>query len=355
MASSLLSNVNSEAQKQANILTNTPRLVKVIVEDELDVVVWHSILKRSAPGLDFEVTPYSYDSYNNGKGKSNVLKFSDRYHENFIGCVDSDFDWLLQNWTEDGRLVNENAYVLQTYAYSIENLASQPYEVSDCMLECVLHSCELQRRLDEDYSEFLNAISLSVYETLVWHLVMWKNKIDEDTLAYGWQYIFGYDHYKDLVNDNTLSLDGSRKAVLQRFQERNGHLTTHYNQEYHDFAEVRDRLRKHLLENFNLSVGNAYLFVRGHNLYDFLMQTFFNPVRNELIKIHKDTIKAHSERKDIQNRMNHYTNNIKDFRREHLYNTEYMDDVSNFISKAIIADVEKIFHITRKGTLSGVI
>lgn len=74
-----------------------------------------------------------------------------------------------------------------------------------------------------------------------------------------------------------------------------------------------------------------------------------------MIKIHKDTIKAHSERKDIQNRMNHYTNNIKDFGKEHLYNTEYMDDISNFISKAIIADVERIFHITRKGTLSGVI
>lgn len=38
MASSLLSNVNSEAQKQANILTNTPRLVKVIVEDEFSTL-----------------------------------------------------------------------------------------------------------------------------------------------------------------------------------------------------------------------------------------------------------------------------------------------------------------------------
>ncbi len=59
MVSSLISNQNSQSQYQANLLTNRPNLVKVLVEDEIDVVVWQKILTRLHPTLSYEVTPYS--------------------------------------------------------------------------------------------------------------------------------------------------------------------------------------------------------------------------------------------------------------------------------------------------------
>ena len=38
-----------------------------------------------------------------------------------IACVDSDYDYLLQGRTNTSRYIIENPYVMQTYAYAIEN------------------------------------------------------------------------------------------------------------------------------------------------------------------------------------------------------------------------------------------
>lgn len=342
-ASSLLSNVNSEAQHQANILTNTPNRIKVMVEDEVDIVVWHKILKKAAPHLEFEIGPYSYDSTVNGKGKSNVLKFADRFKKNFIGCVDSDFDWLLQDWTQDGDVIRNNAYILQTYAYSIENLASQPYGDSDCMLECVMHSCELQVNLDADYSTFIVALSAAVYDILIWHLLMWKNQIEEDKISDGWKYIFGNDHYSDILKDSTLSIEAKRNAILNRFEEKAKDLRNQYEGEYPNLIGDKAALEAELRSTYGIQPDNAYLFVRGHNLHDFLMHCFFNPVRSHLIKLHQDEIKAHNEEQEIQNLMNHYKKHLKQFDRDHIHKVAYLNDDTNPFTKAIINDIQNIF------------
>lgn len=342
-ASSLLSNVNSEAQRQANILGNTPNLIKVLVEDEVDVVVWHKILSKVAPYLRFEISPYSYDSTANGKGKSNVLKFADRFRENFIGCVDSDFDWLLQDWTQEGDVIRNNAYILQTYAYSIENLASQPYGDSDCMLECVMHSCDLQRRLDTDYQAFLKAISVNVYDILIWHLLMWRHQ-EEEKISEGWTYIFGNDHYSDILKDGTLSIEGKRLAILSRFKEKAVMLRAQYECTYPALIGDKETLEEYLQSGYDLNPENAYLFVRGHNLHDFLMHCFFNPVRTQLIKFHEDDIKAHNEEQEIQNLMNHYKKHLKHFDRDHIHKVAYLDDETNHFTKEIVKDIQRIFH-----------
>lgn len=41
--------------------------------------------------------------------------------ENMIACVDSDYDYLLQGRTQTSRYIINSPYVLQTYAYAIEN------------------------------------------------------------------------------------------------------------------------------------------------------------------------------------------------------------------------------------------
>ena len=56
------------------------------------------------------------------KGKARIVKMADTFNDYHIGCVDSDYDWLLSDYTEDGKVIKDNKYLLQTYAYSIENL-----------------------------------------------------------------------------------------------------------------------------------------------------------------------------------------------------------------------------------------
>ncbi|MDE6742075.1 MAG: DUF4435 domain-containing protein [Muribaculaceae bacterium] len=342
--SSLISNVTSEARHQANLLTNTPDLVKVLVEDEEDVVVWYRFLKTFAPDFSFEVSPYSYDSSFNGKGKANILKMAGNFGKNLLGCIDSDFDWLLEDWTTDGQTIKHNQYILQTYAYSVENLASQPYGDSDWMLECVMHSCQAQNDLDKDYSVFIGSISSSVYEVLLWHLLMWKDRIDVDEIAKGWDYVFGNDHYNDILTDHALTVEGQRHAVLNLFQERSRQIVDDYDRRYSVYRNDYEVLKKDLADKYKLSPENAYLFVRGHNLHDFLMHCFFNPIRNSLIIDHKNEIRSHNVGIEIQNQINHYNKHITAYKRDHLHKTAYIEDQTNVLTSTIGADIERILN-----------
>lgn len=331
----LISNITGEYQRQANLLNNTPNLIKVLVEDEVDVVVWHKILKEVAPGFDYQVSPYSFDETAKGKGKANVLKFADNFGNTFIGCVDSDFDWLLEDWTQDGGLIKNNKYILQTYAYSIENLASQPYGVSDCMLECVMHSSDEQRLLDKVYTAFIRSLSSSVYEVLLWHLLMWKNRIDEDEVSKGWKFVFGNDHYKDILTDHTRILDRLRERAAQR--------ADYYNKLYPGLLTTLDKLKIDLSAKYGLTSENAYLFVRGHDLYGFLTHCFFNPVKKQLMDAHEAEIKAHNSG-DFGKLINHYKRHCRVFEFERLYRIDYIEDSSNVLTKAISGDIKSIFN-----------
>lgn len=342
-ATGLISNVTGEYQRQANILNNTPNLIKVLVEDEVDTVVWYRILKKVIPEFDYQLSPYSFDVAAKGKGKSNVLKFAGSFSATFIGCVDSDFDWLLEDWTQDGGIIKGNKYIVQTFAYSIENLASQPYGVSDCMLECLMHSSKLQRDLDKDFSIFIKSLSLSVYKVLLWHLLMWKCKVDEEEVSKGWKFVFGNDHYNDILKDHALSIEGKRIEILNRFSHRAAQRADYYNRQYSDLLVHIESLQLDIETRYDLLPENAYLFVRGHDLYDFLIHCFFNPVQKQLMKIHTEEIKSHN-RGDEKNMIDHYKRHCRDFDLEHLYKADYFDDATNVLTKAITKEINKVLN-----------
>ncbi len=249
MASSLISNQNSESQYQANLLTNRPNMVIVLVEDEIGMVIWLKIITSLCPTLSYEVTPYSADPSIRGKGKAHIIKHAAKFGPHMIGCVDSDNDWLLGQWSSDGSIMENNPYILQTYAYSIENLAAQPYENSDCMLECTLNSCALQRNLDNDYRDFLNFISMKTYDILIWHLLLVKEGIDINKHQLGWVCIFGNGIYSDIIKNHKLSLADKRKLVLKRFSERTDSLQSGYELKYESLKEDKYRLQNYLESN----------------------------------------------------------------------------------------------------------
>ena len=58
------------------------------------------------------------------KGKKRVLAnlLQENMGEHMIACVDADYDYLLQGATPTSKTVVNNAFVLHTYAYAIENL-----------------------------------------------------------------------------------------------------------------------------------------------------------------------------------------------------------------------------------------
>lgn len=346
MASSLISNINSQSQLQANKLTNRPNRVKVMVEDELDVVIWHRILKMFAPHMQFDVHPYSFDTTANGKGKAQIIAHAAQFGKYFIGCVDSDHDWLLQKWTADGMTINSTRYIFQTYAYSIENLAAHPFGTADCMLECSLHSCDILHNLDNDLEKFLSRLSTSVYEVLIWHLTMKKENTDLSQISVGWNEIFGNGHYADIRNDRTLPIERKRAAILERFANRANGLAKQYAATYPQFKQTFENLRTTLNSDFGLSPDNAYLHVRGHNLHDFLIHNFFKPVEHIVRNLHRDEIRAHTNGAETQNAINHYKSLLKDFELDYIHRISYMYDISNPVASRIKQDITAVFNLS---------
>lgn len=338
MASTLLSNVNSRAQYQANLLTNTPNRVRVLVEDEQDIPMWYRILKANAPAYQFHIQPYSFDPNHHGKGKTNVLAQCNQFGKLYVGCIDSDYDWLLKDYTVNGPIIANNPYIFQTYAYSIENLAAIPDGMSDCMVECTLHYNDIIHNLDEMYRAFIRDVSRIVYEVLLWHLVFVKEKVSGINIIAGRNKILGKGIYDDILNDKNTDLQFKREAVLKRLEEKCEAMVSGC-KTYRDLEQPRAQLESELRNGYDLTTENAYLYVRGHNLHEFIIHTFFNPIENILQQEHKHEICAHLTGKSINEGMEHYNSVSKSFAKQYLLRHSYTNPSCSPVIRRICGDI----------------
>jgi len=116
--SRLLDNIKSDYFKAINSLKpkKAAKTIMVYIENEDDIPFWRGVFDRYAPHLHFEI---SFPSYHLARGKEEVLKI--QAGEYLLLCVDSDYDYLLQDATEVSKRINHDPYIFQTYTYSIEN------------------------------------------------------------------------------------------------------------------------------------------------------------------------------------------------------------------------------------------
>ncbi len=326
MATSLLSNASSTYQLQTNILTNRPGTIKVIVEDEFDVYFWHNLLTRCCPDKRFDISPYHTGA---DKGKAQILAMSANFGPYMIGCVDSDHDYLLENHTQDGTIIKNNRYIIQTYAYSLENLACQPYGLSDKILECSLHSCDFQIDADRDYHAFILKTSELLYPVLLWILTLDKAQIPHFSITDEWNKVLNNDLYRSIITDKTLPLPQKRTAILAELSSRSDAAVAAYQQNYPTLINDVASLETDLTTNYALTPTSAYLYVRGHNLYDFIHFTFFDPLEDYLCDQHTNLIKAQLPEAHRQNALSHYRKIRKTFEKDHIHICGFLEDSQN--------------------------
>lgn len=110
------------------------RKIVAYVESYDDISFWRSLLSEYEDETRyFEVMLPSNNSL--AKGKKTVLmnQLGNQLGENMIACVDSDYDYLLQGRTNTSKYINNNPYVLQTYAYAIENYHAMRKGCTKCV------------------------------------------------------------------------------------------------------------------------------------------------------------------------------------------------------------------------------
>ncbi|MDQ7090832.1 MAG: DUF4435 domain-containing protein [Methylococcales bacterium] len=275
-----------------------PAEILVYVEGFSDVGFWHGILSpyEKQNNIKFDISPYSENNLTTGKDK--LIKLFSQTAQNFIICLDSDYDYLLKS--KIANQINHNPYIFQTYAYAIENLK--------CYAESLNSLCIRATNNTDDtvnLAEFLKDYSGIIYNFLVCNLYYYSIG-DESTFSrdeFGKIVTFGDKKPKDYtINSNNWK--EKINLIEKSISEKSKTLID---------KDIPIEFSKQL-DELGLNRENAYLFMRGHNLYDFISKflvvicnTLKNQYEEYITTLAKDEAELKTNKGGLHNSSTHVT------------------------------------------------
>ena len=237
-------------QEQAQFFANVPLMQSGVVasvhlEDVDDKTFWDEMLQNRHPGRYYYITqsrsPKGFDT----KGCEQCLKYRPYLSKHFFVCIDSDMRYLMK---EPG--LGAGDCICQTYTYSWEN-----------------HYCEaseLQHRFEKvcpdkaatfDFQKFMATLSKVLYKPLLLLLFCLKNDKPDFSMR-----MFS----ACLPNQcKRAELTGNGKLLIERIAKN---FESHLNSPFAQSVDLEDE--KVYCQALGVNEQNAYLHVRGHNLFD---------------------------------------------------------------------------------------
>ena len=301
MALSLKGNLSSDYFKAAQKLYSKKARKRIIayVESYEDIGFWRSLLE------DFENDSYYFQvmlpsNQTLTKGKKMVLKNSiskDNFGNSLIACVDSDYDFLLQDATTTSKALNTSRYIFHTYAYAIENYF--------CFSES-LHEVCVQATLNDkfifDFERYMKDYSKITYPLFLWTIWFAKQR---DTQAFPmYQFNRLTRVYAFKVNNPQQSLDRIADKVERKRKELHRNYPADIEQIHH---LARD------LEDLGLMPETTYLFIQGHHIFDQVVLKLLKPVCAVLRQERERYIERLAIHKEqYENELTAYHNSITD-------------------------------------------
>lgn len=301
---SLLSNLNSDYIKAYLSIkpTSSKKEILVYVESYDDKAFWRNILKDfETESILFDIQTPSRSTLGLGKNKA-LERESDLIASISVGqyliiCVDSDFDYLLQNNTAISTKINQSPFIFQTYSYSYENLV--------CYSESLHSVCVQSTKCDQKPIDLVNL--LDIYSKITYPLFLWciyfryQNNFSDFTLSDFLSVI----KIINSVNVSDMGADAIGKLntrVLDKIKE----LQDNFNSEVDKVLLLGEKLK-----SLGLREENTYLFIQGHTIMNNVVMMFLNPITSALRKKMRDEIKAKSKHpKELEAEMKHYDNSI---------------------------------------------
>ena len=237
-------------QEQARYFANVPLMQSGVVasvhlEDGDDKSFWNAMLQSKRPGRYYFVThsrsPKGYDT----TGCEQCLKYRPYLSKRFFICIDSDMRYLLQEPNLDA-----SSFVCQTYTYSWEN--------HYCEASALQHRFETQspdKATTFDFQAFLSSLSKVIYKPLLLLLYCLKNDKTDFNLR-----MFSACVPNQCKRDE---LADNGKALVERIEKNfEQYLNT-------SFAKSVDLdAESNYCQTLNVNEQNAYLHMRGHNIFD---------------------------------------------------------------------------------------
>ena len=147
MSKSLKHNLTSAYLGAADKLSPKKHRRRIIayVESYDDIAFWRTLLfEHENEERYFQIMLPSNRSLTKGKKMVLMNALSNKgLGENLIACVDSDYDYLLQQTTKQSRQINNNPFVLQTYTYAIENFQCYAESLHEVCVQATLNDRQI--------------------------------------------------------------------------------------------------------------------------------------------------------------------------------------------------------------------
>lgn len=306
--------------------------VEVFVEGYEDVAFWRSIFDHfDNPYLRFEISVPNREDL--PKGKKVLMSMIPRSSEYMLLCVDSDFDYLFGDRTEQAREIRDAEFMFHTYTYATENYL--------CYAPSLHNVCVKATKNDShifDFVEFMAAYSRTIYPLFLWYsysaqlssesvfpLVDFKNTVR-----------LGYLEIENNGADTIAWLERQVSRKLSRLEQQNPRMAA----EMPSFAEY--------LRGKGVEPENTYLYMHGHTLMDNVVMIALNTVCDRLRQMSIAKINSSSKTGlPLKNELSNYINTLRSTRDVLLDNENYTScplyqNLKADIESYIIRTIDKI-------------
>ncbi len=298
----------SEQLPRPLLVDPSQRLVRVYVEGYEDVAFWRGIFDHfSNPYLRFEISVPTRNDL--PKGKKVLMSMIPQSSPELILCVDSDFDHLFHNSTEQSRELNEAKYMFHTYTYATENYLCYAPSLHNVCVKATKNDTRIF-----SFEHFMEGYSRAIYPAFLWYSY---------SAQLGSESCFRLMEFRDTVRLRYVEIESSGDGTIEwvaRNVERRVQRLAEQNPE---MLQQLDEFREGI-ESRGVTAENCYLYMHGHTLMDNVVMVVLNNVCEKLRKMtHARIIASSKEGTALKNEISNYNNTQRSIRDVLLDNENY--------------------------------
>lgn len=290
----LAQEVDSQYFSAMSALAGVNRTV-VYVEGYADIAFWRNIFDRfSTAERKFQImTPVREDL---AKGKKVVLSFAEKAGPNLLLCVDSDFDYLFPDSTAQAQRVAKCPFLLQTYAYAIENLQCYPPSLQSVAVKATKTDIEIF-----DFDRFFHDYSLAIYPAFLWYAWAASESLPE---------VFSLSDFKNTVRINFLDLERNGAPTIDYLRRQVAKRLSILNHKFPNTSSGRIAVEMRLSE-LNITPAEIHFYMQGHTLLDNVVKIVLSTVCEALRRMTVETLdNSRARGVSHRNQVSYYNNSI---------------------------------------------
>ena len=277
------------------------RLVRVFVEGYEDVAFWRGIFDHFRnPYLHFEISVPNRPDL--PKGKKVLLSMIPESSEELLLCVDSDFDYLFGDRTEQSREVGSARYMFHTYAYATENYLCYAPSLHNVCVKATKNDTRIF-----DFVAFMADYSRAIYPMFLWYVYSAFRSAET---------VFTLADFKATVRIGYLDIAGNGANTIAWLRRNVSKRDAALRAKHPDMVEPMHRFERQLRDR-GVTPETTYLYMHGHTLMDCVVMIALSAVCEKLKQM--SIAKINASKKEgvaLRNELANYTNSLRSIRDE---------------------------------------